>query len=243
MCTSDSEGETSLQRTAERIGHEFQDDSLLRQALTHASVPRTDNACASERLEFLGDAAVALAIAELLFERHPEWSEGKLSLARAACVKAETLASKAKELGLDAALRLGRGEQKTGGRSKGSILAAAYESVIGAVFLDAGYACVRALVQAHFAAELGATTAHNTDYKTRLQERVQAALGTTPHYRVVGSSGPDHDRRFVVAVEIGGRLVAQGVGSSKRAAEQQAAHAALAQPLGDETSGQNRPKS
>ncbi|MBI4515358.1 MAG: ribonuclease III [Deltaproteobacteria bacterium] len=216
-----------------RIGYVFRDFDLLRQALTHSSVPRVTQPCASERLEFLGDAALALAVAELLLVRHPDWSEGRLSLARAACVRTSSLAAKARALGLDAALRLGHGEEKTGGRGKVSILAAVYESVIGAALLDGGYGAARELVEEHFAAELGEDVSDEADFKTRLQELVQAELGTTPKYRLIETSGPDHARQFVVAVEFGGGVVALGEGSSKQAAQQLAASRALAQRPGN----------
>jgi ribonuclease-3 len=170
---------------------------------------------------------LSLAVSEALFRKHPEWSEGELSLARSGLVRTASLAAKARALGLDAALQLGRGEEKTGGRRKASILAAAYESVLGAVFVDAGYPAVQTLVAEHYALELAAAATVEMDFKTRLQERTQARSGGTPRYRVIRTEGPDHARRFVVVVEIAGTVLAKGAGSSKRAAEQQAASRAL----------------
>jgi ribonuclease III len=229
LATSD-DGE-SLRHAADGVGHAFANPELLRQALTHSSRPRTGEPCASERLEFLGDAVLNLVISELLFTRHPDWSEGQLSLARAGLVRTASLADKAQALGLSAALLLGRGEEKTGGRHKHSILAAAYESTMGAVFLDAGYERARAVIRQHFAVELEAGRAGETDFKTTLQEHVQARYGSVPTYRLIRTSGPDHARHFVVSVEIDGRKMAEGSGSNKRNAEQQAAAQALEQMM------------
>ena len=221
--------EEALTRAAQRLGHLFHRPDLLQQALSHSSLPRLGAPCASERLEFLGDAVINLVISACLFERHPDWSEGRLSLARASIVRTASLAAQAQALGLDAALRLGRGEEKTGGRHKQSILAAAYESAIGAVFIDAGYQQAYAVIRGHFDAELNVEIRADSDAKTSLQEVVQAAHGRAPVYRLIATSGPDHARHFVVAVEINGAGVAEGRGASKRAAEQDAAKRALEQ--------------
>ncbi|HUI28463.1 MAG TPA: ribonuclease III [Candidatus Kryptonia bacterium] len=224
-----AERDESLLRAAQRLGHWFHQPALLQQAMSHSSLPRGGDPCASERLEFLGDAVLNLAISELLYQRHGTWSEGQLSLARASIVRTASLALKARALGLDAALRLGRGEEKTGGRHKPSILAAAYESAIGAVFVDAGYQQARTVIGEHFAAELDAAVRVDSDPKTHLQEVVQSTHGCAPVYRVLETTGPDHARRFLIAVEIGGQPVAEGRGGSKRAAEQDAAARALQQ--------------
>jgi ribonuclease-3 len=224
------ESDRQLQAAARRFGYDFGDHELLRGALTHASVPRGDDPSTSERLEYLGDAALSLAVSELLFVRHPDWAEGKLSRARATCVRTESLAGKARALGLAADLRLGKGEDKSGGRSKASILAAVYEAVLGAVLLDGGYEKLKEVVAVHFAPELGAVVLGEDDFKTRLQERVQCLWGTTPQYRVVDTLGPDHARQYVVTVAVAGRVVGQGAGPSKRSAEQKAAFEALLEP-------------
>jgi len=216
-----------VREAAERIGYRFRDPELLRDALTHSSLSAGRSACASERMEFLGDAVVSLALSAVLYELHPDWTEGQLSLGRSGCVRTQALARKARALGLDAALRLGRGEEKTEGRRKPSILAAAYESAIGAVFLDGGYSAACAAVRRHFEPELAGRVDAEIDFKTRLQERTQQQLGTVPTYRLLESSGPDHARHFVVAVEIAGNVAAAGTGSSKRRAEQDAAARAL----------------
>ena len=225
----------SLVNVARRLGHLFHQPALLQEALSHSSLPRVGDVCASERLEFLGDAVLNLAISEQLYTRHPAWTEGELSLARASIVRTASLAVKARALGLDAALRLGRGEEKTGGRHKSSILAAAYESAIGAVFVDAGYRETCAVIGGHFAVELDAAVRVDSDPKTRLQELMQSSRGQAPAYRVIETTGPDHARRFAVAVEVAGQQLAEGRGGSKRAAEQDAAARAL-QQLRDDAS-------
>jgi ribonuclease III len=218
------------ERTAleERLGYEFRDRELFAAALTHASALPPGTVRDSERFEFLGDAVLDLAIADLLLHAFPEWDEGELSKRRALLVRTPTLAAKARELGLDEAIRLGRGEDRSGGRAKASILAATYESVIGAMYREAGFARVRAIIARHFADELRAGAAMAAeDWKTQLQEQTQAALRTVPDYRLVEEHGPAHARRFTSEVWINGRCLARGEGSSKREAEQQAARAAL----------------
>ena len=171
---------------------------------------------------------LGLVLSDLLIEHYPTHNEGQLSKFRAALVSTVSFAAKARELGLDVELRLGKGEEKTGGRAKASILAAVYESVMGAIFVESGYATVRAVVARHFVhaidqvGDLGMT-----DPKTELQELCQRLHRTTPMYRVAEESGPDHARRFVVDVNLGDTVLARGEGTSKRAAEQEAARRAL----------------
>lgn len=212
-----------------QLGHTFLDPRLLEAALTHTSALSSGVVRASEQLEWLGDAVIGLAIAELLLRACPELDEGQLSKRRAMLVRAATLAAKARALGLGTALRLGRGEDRGGGREKSSILACAYESVIGAVFRDAGFERAKAVVARHFADDLargGLTGA--PDWKTILQEHTQAQSRTVPEYRLAAADGPAHARQFTVEVWVDNALVAQGVGSSKRDAEQDAARQALA---------------
>src|SRR5262249_52866996 len=150
---------------------------------------------------FLGDAVLDLAIADLLLQSFPLYTEGELSKLRAQLVRTSTLAGKARELGFGHALRLGRGEDRSGGRGKASILAATYEAVLGAVYRDAGFHPVKSVVRRHFAREI--TAAHslaNEDWKTVLQERTQAEFRTVPEYRVVEQRGPAHARRFTSEV-------------------------------------------
>ena len=214
---------------AERIGYEFSEPGRLVLALTHRSMvakPGSNN----EKLEFLGDAVLDLAISDLLMERFPNATEGELSRVRAALVNATMLAAKATELEIGAALRLGKGEERSGGRQKGSILAAAIEAVLGAVYLDGGFLATRAVVARLFAAELQRPLrSHLTDHKTRLQEITQKRYRETPVYTLVRASGPDHDKAFVSELRILGRTYGRGEGKSKKAAEQEAALRALEQ--------------
>jgi len=209
------------------LGHRFTRPERLEVALTHRSfggdVPN------NEKLEFLGDAVLALAMSDLLMARFPEASEGELSKIRASLVNADVLARKARELAFGAHLRLGKGEDKSGGRDKSSILASCYEALLGAVYQDAGYEAARAVVESHFAADVEEhLTVGLRDYKTRLQEVTQRLFRETPVYTLVEESGPDHEKRFVSALAIAGRPYGRGVGKSKKTAEQAAAREALA---------------
>jgi ribonuclease-3 len=215
------------------LGHRFNRPEQLAVALTHRSfaVDIENN----EKLEFLGDAVLALAMADLLMARFPEAREGDLSKIRASLVNAEVLARKARQLDLGRWLRLGRGEEKSGGREKLSILAAAYEALLGAVYLDGGYEAARGVVERHFADDVAEhLTVGLKDYKTRLQELTQRLFHETPMYTLVEETGPDHDKCFVSEITIAGRRCGRGVGRSKKTAEQAAAMEALAAlgPLG-----------
>jgi ribonuclease III len=215
------------------LGHSFHRPELLTQALTHRShvnetgEPHTQH---NERLEFLGDAVVNLSVGHHLMETLPQAREGELSKHRAMVVNESGLARAAEELHLGLYLRLGRGEEQTGGRKKASILSDAFEAVIGAIFLDAGFeaadAAVRRLLGPLLAAGLDSDL--NRDHKTRLQELVQAQRQTPPRYEVVEERGPEHAKTFTVAVFFGETLVAHADGHSKKAAEQRAAQRALA---------------
>jgi ribonuclease-3 len=214
-----------------RLGHHFRRVGLLETALTHKSFlnerpspGREDN----ERLEFLGDAVLDLAIGHLLMEAHPGRSEGELSKTRAQIVNEQGLAEVALGLGLGEWLFLGRDEEQTGGRHKASLLADACEAVIAAVYLDAGFDAALAMVRNLFAERVGAALrAGGSDFKTRLQERVQGELRLQPRYQVVGTEGPDHDKTFEVAIHVGERELARATGKSKKEAEQRAAERAL----------------
>jgi ribonuclease III len=211
---------------AQRLGYSFRRVELLELALVHRSIARAgDN---NEKLEFLGDAVLDLAISDLLMERFPRADEGELSKRRATLVNARALATRGAELGLGAALRLGRGEEKSGGRRKGSILAGAYEAVLGAVYLDGGFAPAREIVARHFRAELEREKGESPiDHKSRLQEITQRLFRDTPRYTLVEETGPEHDRAFVAELHVGGRLCGRGCGKTKKEAEQQAALQAL----------------
>lgn len=218
----------SLHQLQLRLGYEFRDVSSLMVALTHSSAVESGTLRIAERLEFLGDAVVGLVLSELLIQRYPQEDEGRLSKLRAALVSTVSLATKARDLELNEYMTLGKGEEKTGGRQKESILADTYEAVVGAIFLEVGYEGVRSVLQEHFGFALEAVgQLDTTDAKTELQELCQSLCRATPVYRVTDESGPDHDRRFVVEVVLGENVLAGGEGRSKRSAEQQAALRAL----------------
>jgi ribonuclease III len=211
----------------ERLGHRFVRGEHLLDALTHRSfaVDQENH----EKLEFLGDAVLALAMSDLLMARFPEAREGELSKIRASLVNADVLARHARAHDLGRLLRLGKGEERSGGRDKGSILAAAYEAVLGAVYLDAGYEAARAVVERDFAGDVAEHLRLGLrDYKTRLQEVTQRLFRETPIYTVVEESGPDHEKRFVSEIAIAGQTRGRGEGRTKKAAEQEAAMQALA---------------
>jgi ribonuclease III len=215
----------------QRLGHHFRDRTLLDPALTHTSwlneaalSGRADN----ERLEFLGDAVLALVTSDLLMAQLPDAPEGELSRARAALVSEGGLARAAALLDLVRFVLLGRGEEKTGGRTRPSILANALEALVGAVYLDGGLEAARGIAARLFQPELRDLPRHaRLDFKSRLQERAQALWQVPPVYEVVGVSGPDHDKRFEVALSIAGRGWGRATGRSKKEAEQSAAAAAL----------------
>lgn len=209
------------------IGHRFARRDLLSLALTHRSSAGRIG-LNNENLEFLGDSVLSLAISDLLLERFPEMSEGSLSKLRASVVNAGVLAAKALAIDLGRHLRLGKGEEKSGGRQKESILASSYEAILGAVFLDAGFGAARAIVAIHFAADLQSGADRDlADPKTRLQELTQRRFRSTPVYALVRSTGPDHARAFESEITIEGRVYGRGEGKSKKAAEQEAALRAL----------------
>ncbi len=212
----------------DRLGHEFDDDSLLILALTHRSYcAENDDAESNERLEFLGDAVVGLAVTGFIHDAYPELPEGQLAKLRASVVNTATLAAVARDLDIGSLLRLGRGEEMSGGRDKESILADAFEAVIGAVFVDANWDRAADVVLAVLGPHIsdGASRPGRRDYKTRLQElTAQLDLGS-PIYRISGS-GPDHDRRFSAVALVRGEPRGEGSGTSKKRAEQAAARAA-----------------
>jgi ribonuclease III len=226
----------------ERLAHKFLRPELLKVALTHSSaVPelrasQTDSrdakmAMNNERLEFLGDAVLELLTSEHLLEAFPDWSEGQLSKSRARLVNAYSLESAARRLHLGEHLRLGRGEEKTGGREKQTLLADAFEAVLAAVYLDAGLAAARAVLQRTLFAqafeESGARMAES-DRKSALQELLQSRGQIPAEYRVVRESGPDHQKTFEIEVWVNGACVASAEGGTKKEAEQRAARKAFA---------------
>jgi ribonuclease-3 len=212
-----------------RLGHRFVSPALLEQALTHGSraYEDGDDSRGNERLEFLGDAVLNLLISEQLMTLWPAAPEGVLSRARAAAVNTAALAELARELGLGARVRLGRGEDSSGGRAKPTILADVFEAVLGALYLDGGLAAARDFVAREFAERLRGSEVLRGDAKTRLQEWVQERGEQPPSYQLIAEWGPDHARRFEVEVCASGRPLGRGEGPSKRAAEQEAARRAL----------------
>ena len=214
---------------AGRLGYRFDDLSLLSHALAHRSWcgEQEGGAPSNERLEFLGDAVLGLIVARFTYEQYPEFPEGKLAKVRSAVVNARVLAGVASRLGIGEVLLLGRGEEGSGGRKKASILADAFEAVLGAVYLDGGWAAAESLVLE----ELGVAIAQageepdDFDHKSRLQEKAVRDGEGPPRYVVVGS-GPDHDRAYVAEVYLGGTRWGTGEGRSKKDAEQEAARAA-----------------
>ena len=212
-----------------RFGYRFRRQELLTLALTHCSFPLKPGEETNEKLEFLGDAVLDLAISDLLLQRFPESREGELSKMRAALVNARVLAQKAEALSLGRWLRLGWGEERSGGRQKGSILACAYEAVLGAVYLDGGFGPALRLVADHFAPDLEHKPAIGQfDSKTRLQELTQKIFKQIPTYEVVEVTGPDHQKRFVSQVMIAGKAYGRGEGPNKKSAHQAAAWQTLA---------------
>lgn len=218
----------SLQK---RLGHTFADRTLLTRALTHSShVHESGEGTDNEGLEFLGDALLGFLIAESLTRLHPGMDEGGLSKFKAFLVSRANLAVTARRLGLGGHLRLGRTVEKGRGRAQDSLLANALEAVIAAVHLDGGDEAARRLVRHLFGTQLRRLerrAVEGKDYKTTLQERLQAGGRPTPRYRVDAAEGPPHQPRFHVSLLIDGEVVARGRGASKKEAEQRAARRAL----------------
>jgi ribonuclease III len=212
-----------------RIGHVFADKGLLKRALTHVSAVRNgeDRNESYQRLEFLGDRVLGLVISHLLYETFVEADEGEMSRRLADLVRKETCADIARLWEIGPCLYLGEGESMSGGRRKMAILGDACESVIGAVFIDGGFAAAEQVIRASFGTMLARPVERMRDAKTVLQEWVQGRGFPTPVYREIGRSGPDHAPAFNIQVEVTGLGSAEGAGRSKRLAEQLAAEAFL----------------
>lgn len=211
----------------ERLGHRFADPGLLDLALTHAS-SQSARLNSNERLEFLGDRVLGLAVAGMLYHRHAEETEGQLGYRFTALVRREALVTVAEKLDLAACVTLSAGEAAGGGRGNPSILADAMEALIGALYLDGGFDTARAFVETHWAPLAKSQSGPLKDAKTRLQERCQKNGLPLPVYTVTGQTGPDHAPTFSVSVAVPGRQAAEGQGSAKQEAEQAAAAAMLA---------------
>ncbi len=229
----------------EKLGYHFADRARLEVALTHKSYLNENPDCGrahNERFEFLGDAVVDLSVGYLLMEQSATRTEGDLSRRRATVVSEPSLAQVAREIDLGQWLFLGRGEEQSGGRQKPSVLADALEAVIGAIFLDGGFPGAHEVIARLFAARIAsAGRAVNDDWKTRLQEEA-ARRRLSVRYQVLGTEGPEHEKRFEVAVLLGDVERARGTGKSKKEAEQRSAELALVW-LSELASGELSPKS
>ena len=220
-----------IEQYQDLIGVHFLDPELLKRALTHRSfVNESDDELRdNERLEFLGDAVLDLIVAEMLFRRFPDVSEGELTQLRAALVRADSLAMLAREIRLGDYLFMGKGEENSGGRSRLNNLCRGYEALIGGMYLDSGMEAVHEFVIQPLSDLLDYVLENDLhkDARSMLQERSQADLHVTPTYRVKDENGPDHEREFLIEVMIADVVLAEGVGSSKRLAAQAAARVAL----------------
>jgi ribonuclease-3 len=217
----------------ERVGYRFKDRGLLEHALTHKSRAAEDasgGVADNESLEFLGDAVLGLVVAEMLFRKYPHYNEGQKSKIKASVVSTQALARRAEQIQLGDHLLLGRGEEKTGGRFKQALLADGYEALIAALYLDGGMPAAAAFLERELtdAIESGAgETVVGQDYKSALQERLQALGQPLPEYRVAAESGPDHRKEFTIDVVVAGAIVGTASGKAKKEAEQEAARLAL----------------
>ena len=219
-----------LNQLQEMLPYRFRDVSLLDTALTHRSYVnenpselRRDN----ERLEFLGDAVLELCISDLLMQHFPDYQEGPLSQLRAAIVNEQPLAEMAKSFQLGDCLLLGKGEEASGGRSKPSLLANAFEALLAAIYLDTGFEEAAALIRRLFTPLIGEGYRTYRDYKTIVQQISQHAFKETPRYTLIHEYGPDHDKTFEIQISIADRIQTTGTGKNKKEAEQRAAEQAI----------------
>ena len=212
--------------THRKLDYEFKDPSLLEMALTHSSYANEFSCPSNERLEFLGDALLGSMVSVLLYEKYPSYTEGDLSKIRSRVVSGANFAKYAEMLGLGEQIRLGKGEESTGGRERESNNANTFEALIGALYLDAGYEKTFEVVSRLFRDAIEEDD-FPRDSKTQLQEVSQSVFGKTPEYRVLSEEGPQHERTFTVEVRIPSDLTGTGKGRSKRQSEQSAARDAL----------------
>jgi ribonuclease-3 len=225
--------EDGLGGLEEILGHEFENRELLLQALSHRSFAneQQEEMLDNEVLEFLGDAVLGLIVSEMLYRRHPGLTEGQMSKFKAFLVSAGMLARKADEIDLGSYLLLGKGEEKTAGREKDSLLANAFEAVIAALYLDGGMQVAVAFLDRVLSPQLNAAIEREPkleDFKSLLQEELQAVGRPLPVYQVVSEDGPDHEKVFLVELLVDEERLAEGEGKTKKAAEQAAAEVALA---------------
>jgi len=233
-----------LQAFQTAVSLHFTDVNLLQQALTHRSYVNEHedtNLVDNERLEFLGDAVLDFVTGDMLFRRFPDALEGELTRLRAALVRTESLAALAKLCQVGEALRMGKGEENSGGRDRLNNLCGAFEAVIGALYIDQGLEVVKAFVTPLLLRRLDVIIAEQLDKDPRsvLQERSQYQYGKTPHYRFVDSSGPEHEKAFTFEVLIGDWVAGRGVGRSKQAAAHAAAYDALSRIEKPDQIGEN----
>lgn len=220
-----------MHKLEEKINYQFKDSQLLQKAITHKSwanetqQEREHN----EKLEFLGDAVLDLALSELLYQYFPEDNEGDLSKKRASLVNEEYLSRRAQSLGLGDHLRLGKGEVLSNGVQKPRLLASCYEALLGAMYLDGNWENVKNFIRSEYYPVLASLTddSYQKDYKTRLQEKLQGKHREAPQYEVIKEDGPPHERTFYVNIIFQGKTLSSGDGKSKKAAEQNAAKSAL----------------
>jgi len=213
-----------------KLNYKFKKPALLETALTHSSYAnehKKDGQISNERLEFLGDSILGFAVAELIYKHKPSTPEGQMTKLRAELVCEKNLAALAESLRLGDYLKLGRGEDKGGGRSRPSILADALEAVLAAMYLDRGFKPVMQFVKERIFSKTEIVSLETTDYKTTLQELVQTKPGQSLSYHVIDESGPDHMKLFTVEVRLNGNYYGEGTGRSKKEAEQAAAMHAL----------------
>jgi ribonuclease III len=215
------------------LAYSFNDINLLRQAMTHRSFVNEHLGSKlkhNERLEFLGDAVLNLSLSTMLLDQYPDLPEGHLSKIRAGQVNEKSLADLSLQLGLGGYLLIGKGEERTGGREKPSLLADTFEAVLGAIYLDGGFNSALSFIKSLFQSQFEkANTFSTQDYKTLLQEYCQGKLKTVPDYKVFREEGPDHKKIFFVEVIIQGQVISIGKGRTKKDAQQKAAEKALGQ--------------
>lgn len=216
----------------EQIGYRFNDTALLRESMTHKSFSNEQpgrNVPHNERLEFLGDAVLDLVVSDVIFRTFETFAEGELTRIRSEVVSEKGLSAIGRQLDVGGCLQLGRGEERSGGRNKSSLVADGLEALLGAVFCDGGFESARLVIEALFAGPIDRSARQKTgvDHKTRLQEVLQARQGQTPVYVLVLAEGPDHQRTYTVEVRFDGAPIGCGRGRTKKAAEQEAARQAL----------------
>ena len=220
-----------MQELEKKIGYVFKDKSILETALTHSSYANEHKGMSkvsNERMEFLGDSVLGMTVADHLYSDYPDMTEGGMTRLRAELVCENSLRRVSVEIGLGKHIKLGKGEEHSGGRDRSSILADAVEALIAALYLDGGFGVSRAFIVKYILSEISTIERRrNSDYKTALQELVQQQSGQVLSYNVLGESGPDHNKRFETEVCLNGKPIGIGVGRTKKVAEQAAAKRAL----------------